>query len=467
MFAKSNLQIDFTKDVRFKKIKEYFNFTDTAEYAKDFGCIISEKPLAIFTPPTIEILQQFLEIVNEYQIKTTCRGKGNAAYGQSQVKDGVMINLKYMEMSLKLNSDDSSVSIPAFKTWLDVTEFSKQHNKTVPVTVDNLDLTVGGTLSFGALGGTSYRSGSGADNVLSLDVITLDGKYHTCSKTENRELFDAVLCGVGQFGIIMNVHVPLITAKKYANMHLLSYDNAAQFLQEQKALYESEVFDHLKGFIRKKEGKWEYVIEAVSYYDDKESPCITDKLEKLSPNQHTTQVMSYWDFINMVTGFVKLLRESGKLNAPHPWYNILMPDNEIETHLAKVLDTPHLTGTEPIIIYPMHSKHFQQPLFIKPESQTFYLLGALYNTSFDAKNDFPYKEILERNKILYADAKENGGCRYPVDAISFTPEDWSNHYGEKWGIICSLKEKYDPDHLLSTGVDMFSSNLKNEHRFVL
>ena len=48
----------------------------------------------------------------------------------------------------------------------------------------------------------------------------------------------------------------------------------------------------------------------------------------------------------MVTEFVKLLRDHGKLNVPHPWYNILMPEHEIESHLAKVLDTSHLTGTE-------------------------------------------------------------------------------------------------------------------------
>src|SRR3990167_1593876 len=129
--------------------------------------MISQTPLAIFTPPTVEILQQFIKIANEYQIKITCRGKGNSAYGQSQVKDGVIIDLKNMDISLKFNSNEfSSVSVPAFKTWWEVTEFSKQQNKTVPITVDNLDLTVGGTLSFGALGGASYRYGSGADNVL-------------------------------------------------------------------------------------------------------------------------------------------------------------------------------------------------------------------------------------------------------------------------------------------------------------
>ena len=75
-----------------------------------------------------------------------------------------------------------------------------------------------------------------------------------------------MLCGLGQFGIIVKVDVPLVTAKKRVNMHLLSYDNSTQFLREQKVLYDAKVFDHLKGFIRKKNRAWEYVIEAASYF---------------------------------------------------------------------------------------------------------------------------------------------------------------------------------------------------------
>jgi len=34
-----------------------------------------------------------------------------------------------------------------------------------------------------------------------------------------------------------------------------------------------------------------------------------------------------------------------------------------------------------------------------------------------------------------------------------------------WNHLCYLKEKYDPQHLLSTGVNIFEAiNLKNEHR---
>src|SRR5689334_19715305 len=105
MFSKSKVQVEinFTVDLRFKKIREYFNFNDVESYSNDFGHILSQTPLAVFTPPTIEILQQFLQLANDYQVKITIRGKGNSAYGQSQVKDGIVIDLKNMEVPLKFN----------------------------------------------------------------------------------------------------------------------------------------------------------------------------------------------------------------------------------------------------------------------------------------------------------------------------------------------------------------------------
>lgn len=448
MSAQLRTQSDFTHDSKFESIRQYFDFTNIQEYAQDFGCIVSKRPLAVFFPPTIAILQQFMRLVSEYKIKVSCRGKGNSVFGQAQVENGVIVDLKNLNIDLRFDSDDA-VTVPAYKTWLELTDFTKQKNKTVAVTVDNLDLTVAGTLSFGALGGTSYLCGSAADNVLKLEVITLDGEHRFCSETENEELFHAVLCGMGQFGIIVSVTLPMVTAKKQVNMYFLAYDNAKQFLQEQKSLYELKIFDHLKGFVRKKNDAWEYVIEAVTYYDEYEDPVISVALENLSASDRSMQSLSYWEFINLVTGFVQALRVSGKLKAPHPWYNVLMPEHEIEKHLIEILDTPHLTGTEPIIVYPMNSDCFKRPLFIKPEGETFYILGVLYNTSFEATNHFPYEGILQRNKQLYLLAKEKGGARYAVDAIPFTGEDWKNHYGEKWQQVCYLKNKYDTRNLLS------------------
>lgn len=467
MFSRKPPQHEFMKDSRFRKMKPHFVFNDLSDYGQDFGRMVSSHPVGVFMPSTVEMLQLFLKIASDYKIKITCRGRGNSAFGQSQVDGGVVIDLSKMDIGIEYPSDDySSVTVPAFRTWQELTNDTIKHGKTVPVTVDNLDLTVGGTLSFAALGGTSYRCGSGADNVLSLEVLTLAGERLHCSEDENSELFNAVLSGMGQYGIMISATIPLVTMKQQVTMYNISYREMEAFLSDQKRLFDLQVFDHLKGFVRKKDDQWEYVIEAATYYDEQEDVNVSRALTQLSGDK-TQQVMLYPEFINLVTGFVKLLRDAGMLDAPHPWYNILMPEGGIKEHLEKVLCVPYLTGAEPIIIYPMNREHFKRPLFMKPASETFYLLGVLYNTSFVASKDFPYQEVLDLNKALYLEAKENGGCRYAVDAIHFSEDDWAKHFEGQWDHVCALKHKHDSDHLLSTGVNIFDQADTAASRFTL
>ncbi|MBA2710321.1 MAG: FAD-binding protein [Tatlockia sp.] len=459
MFSKSIPSYPFTEDSRFKSLQKYFQFINTKDYTTDFGHIISKKPIGIFLPPTIEHLQNFLKLANLYQISVVCRGKGNSTYGQSQCFGGVVIDLKNMDLKMDFaTSVEDSLTIPAFYTWLEVTNFTKMKNKTVPVTVDNLDLTVGGTLCFAALGGPSYRVGSGADNVLSLEVLTIDGEKHHCSRTENAELFNAVLCGLGQFGIILTVTIPLIEAKKLANMYIFTYENSSSFLKDQKKLYDKKVFDHLKGFVQKNNGKWQYAIEACSYFNAKEDDAIENTIQLLTPGSTSKQTLSYWDFINQVTRLVEALKNAGKFDVPHPWYNVLLTEEHVENHLLKVLESKHLTGTEPVIIYPVNSELFNLPFFMKPVGPVFYILGVLFNTSFEATPEFPFEEVIKENTVLYEDVKNHQGSRYLVDAHAFNKEDWKLYFGSKWNELCFLKNKYDPNHLLAPSFNLFKKD---------
>ena len=453
----SEISPGFMEEIESKQLTPYFQKTSMDIYAEDFGHIVHKIPFGVFVPETLENLQKFLPIARGFNVKVTCRGNGNSTYGQSQT-DGIVIDLRNLQIAMQYSSDDfSSVFVPSSKTWFEVTEFTRGKNMTVPVVVDKLDLTVGGTLSFGAIGGSSYRCGSGADNVLSLEIVTMDGEFHRCSELENRELFDAVLCGIGQFGIMVRANILLIPAKEKVNFYKFTYSSSSAFLREQKALYESKVFDYLKGSIKKNGDAWRYNIEATTYYDDLEDTSVSNEVSKLSPDTSSMETMTYFKFINLVTNFLNFLKDTEKLNVPHPWYNVFMPEHAIEEHLALVLNraAPYLQGIEPIIVYPMDSCKFKRPLFMKPDGPTFYLLGVFYNLSPLAEKNYPFEDVLRNNVELYQTAKAKGGCRYPIDSIPFTKEDWREHYREKWETVCSLKQQYDPQNLLATGVEIF------------
>ena len=72
------------------------------------------------------------------------------------------------------------------------------------VLTNNLGVSVAGTTSV-AGGVASFRYGSQADNAVELEVVTGTGEMVRCSREKNRDLFDVVRCGFGQFGIITRV----------------------------------------------------------------------------------------------------------------------------------------------------------------------------------------------------------------------------------------------------------------------
>ncbi len=82
------------------------------------------------------------------------------------------------------------------------------------------------------LGVASFRYGTQADNAVELEVVTGAGEIVTCSREQNRELFDVVRCGLGQFGIITRAKIRLRRCKPNVRKYYLLYDDLGAFMQD-------------------------------------------------------------------------------------------------------------------------------------------------------------------------------------------------------------------------------------------
>jgi len=446
----------FLEEIRGGSLGQYFHSPGDSLYRSDFGNMVSYKPLGVFTPKGIDHLQEFVVLAGKHKMKISCRGGGNSAYGQAQVQGGVIIDLKDIDVPLNYAAEDKScVRLHPSQTWYDLVRFTEKEGLTVSVTVDNMKLTIGGVISFGGIGCASHKFGSCADTVIGLEVVTLDGRLHKCSDSENEELFKAILCGLGQFGIIVSATVKTIKAKKKAREYKFEYTDQSAFLKDQKIIYDSKILDFVKGNVMKRENQLVYTIRAATYFNEVEDNEVSSVLSQLNPNNQTDSLMDYFKFINLNTDFIDQLRNDGKLNYPHPWYTAFVPEKHIQEHLSQVIKSPHLMEKDAIIVYPMDSHTFKKPFFARPQG-TFYLVGVFFNTSFTAHDKFPFEEVLEQNKMWHSQLVTQGGYRYPIDAIPFSSEDWRNHFGPRWDSFCDMKERYDPHHLLGSGFGIFS-----------
>jgi cytokinin dehydrogenase len=76
----------------------------------------------------------------------------------------------------------------------------------------------------------------------------------TCSKEKNSDLFDAVLGGLGQFGVITRARIPLVPAPTRARWVRLLYTGAAALTGDQERLIDVERANALSGLMDYVEG---------------------------------------------------------------------------------------------------------------------------------------------------------------------------------------------------------------------
>ena len=143
-----------------------------------------------------------------------------------------------------------SIDTPLYPrdTGSDVVARVHRHGLMPPVLTNNLSVTVGGTLSVAGIGVASFKYGAQTDNVEELEVATVDGEVHRCSRQERSELFWGVLSGLGQIAIILRAKLRLRAAKSMTRTWYLLYDDVRRFMEDARLAMDSGKWDYLESW---------------------------------------------------------------------------------------------------------------------------------------------------------------------------------------------------------------------------
>lgn len=423
--------------------------------ADDFGHIVHRQPTAVLKPGSIQDIVRIVCFARTYKLKVAARGQGHSTYGQPQVEAGIVIDTSTLNTIHYIGADRALVD--AGVLWSQLLLATLERQLTPPVLTDYIELSVGGTLSVGGIGGASHRYGVQADNVLEVQVVTGEGNLETCSPSQKRGLFAAVLAGLGQCGIVVRATIRLIPATTHARVFLLFYSDLSAFTRDQCLLIASERFNYVEGqVVPDISGGWRYMLEAASFYLPPDEPDNDRLLAGLSYSQGTAQIedKSYFDFANRLAPTVAFLKESGLWSYPHPWLDLFVPGTAVDRYVGEIVSNLTLvdTGQGPVLLYPVKTDRFKLPLFRVPDEKVAFLFSILRtappNASAIARMVADNRAFFERNRNL-------GGNRYAIDAIPFSQEDWQQHFRPVWGRLVSAKRRYDPDNLLTPGQGIF------------
>ncbi|MGH8774145.1 MAG: FAD-binding protein [Jiangellaceae bacterium] len=428
--------------------------TSLGNAADDFGHIVHRRPVAVLRPGSVGDIVAMVRFCNTHLIPAAARGQGHSTFGQPQVENGLVIDMSTLAAVHHIGADRAVVDGGA--VWSSVLTAALAEDKAPPVLTDYLELSVGGTLSVGGIGGTTHRRGFQVDTVLELDVVTGEGRLVRCSARRNRGLFEAVLAGLGQCALIVRATVGLVPATEQARTYLLSYRDLATFTADQRQLVADGRFDYVEGqAVPDPAGGWSFLLEAASYFSPPAAPDDAELLAGLRYEPGTEQIsdQSYFDFQNRLAPTVEFLKSIGVWFLPHPWLNLFLPGSDVDGYVAGALgEVTPADVNGPVLLYPFRPARLTRPMLQVPDEPVVFILGLLRTAP-----EIPsvIEAMIASNRALFERARDLGGKQYPIGSIPFAPGDWAEHFSGQFRKLENAKDRYDPNRILTPGQGIF------------
>uniref|UniRef100_A0A8I6XL05 cytokinin dehydrogenase n=3 Tax=Hordeum vulgare subsp. vulgare TaxID=112509 RepID=A0A8I6XL05_HORVV len=498
----------------------------TALASADFGNVSDAQPppAAVLYPSLPEDIAKLLRAscTHPSPFPVSARGCGHSTRGQASAPRGVVVDMMSLgchaggsSIRLSVSVDGRYVDAGGEQLWVDVLRAALAHGLTPWSWTDYLHLTVGGTLSNAGISGQAFRHGPQISSVQELDVISGLGEMVTCSKDKHADLFDAVLGGLGQFGVITRARIPLMPAPARARWVRLFYTSAAALTADQEGLIGinlgtavSGLMDYVEGSVvladQGRAGSWRssffsdadaariaalaeeaggilYCLEGALYYGGAAAARggesdVDQRLDVLLRELRYArgfafvQDVSYAGFLDRVRDGELKLRAAGLWDVPHPWLNLFLPRSRVLDFAVGVfhgiLRRDSTTGAMgPVLVYPMNRNRWDPDTsaVFPDEEEVFYTVGIL-RSSVPAWTDDGrqlLRRLEEQNEEILRFCEEMG-----IPCVQYLPyygdqEGWEKkHFGPaKWARFVERKRKYDPKAILSRGQRIFTSPL--------
>ena len=425
--------------------------------ATDFGRVIVRKPQVVVCPASADDVARVVKFAARNSLHVATRGGGHSQTGQS-LSDQIVLDTTSLNQVTRV-TDDAATAQAGIK-WRALVEHLAPQRLSPPVLTNNLDVTVGGTLSMGGLGVASWRHGTQADNCLELEVVTGTGEIVRCSSEQNRDLFDTARCGVGQFGVITEAVVKVRRHPPRFRSFYLLYDDLAALLDDLKTVMNDARFDNLESWCvpypqgfkkvggqRQPFAQWFFPLHATVEIEEGEAPEAAKKLAGLKFYKHVhTEDGEIAEFFTRLDNLFALWKRGGFWDYAHPWMECVLPWQTTSMYISQVLANlpPQALVGGHILLWPALGTASHAPLFMRPQGEFLMGFGIL-----PAVPKAFINEVLPRMNMASQASSMMGGKRYLSGWINFDHAAWKAHYGEQWAAVTAAKRKFDPQGILN------------------
>ena len=169
------------------------------EARKIFNAMIDKRPGIIVRCAGVADIMSSVNFARDNDVPLAVRSVGHNVAGISLCDGGIVIDLSPMK-GIRLDVEEQTVRAGPGLTWGELNHELQPFGLAAAggfiTTTGVSGLTLGG-----GLGWLVRKHGLALDNLLSVDVVTADGRFVTASETQNADLFWGMRGGGGNFGI--------------------------------------------------------------------------------------------------------------------------------------------------------------------------------------------------------------------------------------------------------------------------
>jgi FAD/FMN-containing dehydrogenase len=181
-----------------------------------FNSMIDKRPAVIAQCASPADVRSALDLASRERYEVAVRAGGHSVAGACLNEGGLVIDVRPMK-DIQVDPEARQVRVGAGITWGEFDRATQEHGLA----------TTGGRVSTTGVAGLTLGGGSGwaerawglsCDNLVSVELVTADGREVTASEDENPDLFWALHGGGGNFGVatsfVFALHDlgPLVTA---------------------------------------------------------------------------------------------------------------------------------------------------------------------------------------------------------------------------------------------------------------
>lgn len=180
-----------------------------------------------------------LAFARDRGLEIAVRGAGHNIAGNASCDGGIMIDLSNMR-TVQVDDAARRAHVQPGATLGDVDAATQAHGLALPTGINSTTGIAGLTLG-GGFGWLTRKYGMTIDNLLSAEVVTVDGNVLTASADENADLFWAIRGGGGNFGIVTSFEFQLhkVGPDILAGLVVYPFEQAKQVLEQYRGFVEN------------------------------------------------------------------------------------------------------------------------------------------------------------------------------------------------------------------------------------